>query len=55
MRPLLQLGIVLGTFTRLCLILIKPWKIGNQFADKARGTQNLCGLPRNHKLQNNRD
>lgn len=30
----------------------KPWKIGIQFADEAKGTQNLCGLPRNHKVQN---
>lgn len=28
------------------------WRIGIQFADEAMRTQNLCGLPRNHKLQN---
>lgn len=30
----------------------ESWRIGNQFADKARRTQDLCGLPRNRKLQN---
>ena len=32
----------------------KPWGIGIQFADEAMGAQNLCGLPRNHKVQNTR-
>lgn len=49
-----RLGLVIGTFHRIVMFNShkKPWRIGIQFVDEAMGTQNLCGLPRNHKLQN---
>lgn len=53
-KLMFRLDIVIGTFYKTVMFNShkKPWRIGIQYVDEAMGTQDLCGLPRNHKLQN---